>query len=610
MKHRQARVLAGILAAALLLSGCGTGNNGTTGTSKDASALEGQVSETEGADAAAGETAQDGSDSTTGDATQEQDENTADGTGVQGTAQMRAAWEDNPLQIIDDNYRTYYEVFVYSFCDSDGDGVGDLRGLISKLDYINDGDDTTDTDLGCNGIWLMPVNPSPTYHKYDVADYYGIDEEYGTLEDFQTLLTECDKRGIKVIMDLVLNHSSSQNPWFQEACTYLKGLGDTEPDTADCPYFDYYHFSKEQGGGFYQIEGTDWYYEAQFWSEMPDFNLDCEALREEFAKVTQYWLDMGAGGFRLDAVKEYYTGAPQANIAFLEWLTDTVKSQKEDAYLVGEAWLPMEDYAQYYASGIDSIFDFAFADKDGIISKVLNGASATKYGAAVSSLEETFGAYNEDYIDAPFYTNHDMGRSAGYYAGDDSAAQTKMAAAMNLFMSGSAFVYYGEELGMKGSGKDENKRAPMYWSMNADAEGMCDGPKDMENVKMKFESLEEQEKDAASVYQFYKKVIKIRNQNPEIARGDAQYVLVGDFLEDTVRESVCAIKKTYDGSEVLLIFVTGAEAQELDLSEISLNGKNIGADTEIRGALVTGEEAIVLEDGKAVMPGFSVLVLK
>ncbi len=613
MKHRQARVLAGILAAALLLSGCGTGNNGTTGTSKDASAPEGQVSETEGADAAAGETAQDGSagaaDSTAGDAAQ--NGNAADGTAeAQSVEPARAAWEDNPLQIIDDNYRTYYEVFVYSFCDSDGDGVGDLQGLISKLDYINDGDDTTDTDLGCNGIWLMPVNPSPTYHKYDVADYYGIDEEYGTLEDFQTLLAECDKRGIKVIMDLVLNHSSSQNPWFQEACTYLKGLGDTEPDTADCPYFDYYHFSKEQGGGFYQIEGTDWYYEAQFWSEMPDFNLDCEALREEFAKVTQYWLDMGAGGFRLDAVKEYYTGAPQANIAFLEWLTDTVNSQKEGAYLVGEAWLPMEDYAQYYASGIDSIFDFAFADKDGIISKVLNGASATKYGAAVSSLEETFGAYNEDYIDAPFYTNHDMGRSAGYYAGDDSAAQTKMAAAMNLFMSGSAFVYYGEELGMKGSGKDENKRAPMYWSMNADAEGMCDGPKDMENVKMKFESLEEQEKDAASVYQFYKKVIKIRNQNPEIARGDAQYVLVGDFLEDTVRESVCAIKKTYDGSEVLLIFVTGAEAQELDLSEISLNGKNIGADTEIRGALVTGEEAIVFEDGKAVMPGFSVLVLK
>lgn len=606
MKHRQVRTLAGMMAAVLMLGGCGAGNDGTTGTSENASVLEGQASGTESPDAAAEDTAQEQDENAAGDAAQEQDESAA----ADGTGSARAAWEDIPLQIIDDNYRTYYEVFVYSFCDSNGDGVGDLQGLISKLDYINDGDDTTDTDLGCNGIWLMPVNPSPTYHKYDVADYYAIDEEYGTLEDFQTFLAECDKRGIKVIMDLVLNHSSSQNPWFQEACTYLKGLGGAEPDAADCPYYDYYHFSKEQSGGWYQIEGTDWYYEAQFWSEMPDFNLDCEALRTEIAEITKYWLDMGVGGFRLDAVKEYYSGAPQSNIAFLSWLTETVKSQKEDAYLVGEAWLDMADYAQYYESGIDSIFDFAFADKDGIISKVLNGASAAKYGAAVSSLDMTFGEYNENYIDAPFYTNHDMGRSAGYYAGEESAAQTKMAAAMNLFMSGSAFVYYGEELGMKGSGKDENKRAPMYWSMNPDAEGMCDGPKDMENVKMKFESLEEQEKDAASVYQFYKKVIKIRNQNPEIARGDAQYVLVGDLLEEDTSESVCAIKKVYDGSEVLLLFVTGAQAQELDLTEITLNGKAIGAETEIRGALVTGKEEIVLEDGKAVMPGYSVLVLR
>ncbi len=270
----------------------------------------------------------------------------------------------------------------------------------------------------------------------------------------------------------------------------------------------------------------------------------------------------------------------------------------------------MADYAPYYESGIDSVFNFAFADKDGVISKVLNGSSAAKYGAAVSSLEETFGAYNPNYIDAPFYTNHDMGRSAGYYAGENSAAQTKMAGAMNLFMSGSAFLYYGEELGMKGSGKDENKRAPMYWSMDPDAEGMCDGPADMEDVKMKFESLEEQEKDELSVYQFYKKVLKIRNQNPEIARGKAEYVLVGDFLAEDTKENVCAIKKTYGDSELLLVFVTGAETEELDLTGITLNGKQIGTETEICGALVTGEEEILFEDGKAVMPGFSALVLK
>lgn len=587
MRIKYLRPMAGMMAVVLALGGCGgAGNSGA--------AAEGDAQGVASAEAA---------DSTA--AGQEPGAGQAD-----AETSASEPWEDFPLQVIDDNYRTYYEVFVYSFCDSDGDGVGDLQGLISRLDYINDGDDSTDTDLGCNGIWLMPVNPSPTYHKYDVADYYAIDEAYGTLEDFEELLAECERRGIKVIMDLVLNHSSSQNPWFQEACAYLKGLDGAQPDAAQCPYYDYYHFSKEQGGGYYQVEGTDWYYEAQFWSEMPDLNLDCEPLREEIAKITQYWLDMGVGGFRLDAVKEYYSGAPQSNIAFLSWLTDTVKSQKEDAYLVGEAWLDMADYAPYYESGIDSVFDFAFADKDGIISKVLNGSSAAKYGAAVASLDEMFGAYNADYIDAPFYTNHDMGRSAGYYAGDNSAAQTKMAGAMNLFMGGSAFLYYGEELGMKGSGKDENKRAPMYWSMNPEAAGMCDGPADMEDVKMKFESLEEQERDETSVYQYYKKVIKIRNQNPEIARGKAEYVLVGDFLEEDTKKNVCAIKKTYGDSELLLVFVTEAETEELDLTGLSLNGKNIGEGTQIRGALVTGEEGIDFEDGKAVMPGFSVLVLK
>ncbi len=508
-----------------------------------------------------------------------------------------------PLHIIDDNYRTYYEVFVYSFYDSDGDGIGDLQGLISQLDYINDGDDATDTDLGCNGIWLMPIGPSPTYHKYDVTDYCDIDAAYGTLADFKELLAECEKRGIKVIMDLVLNHSSSQNPWFQDACAYLRELGDGEPDAAECPTFEYYHFSKEQGAGCYAVEGTDWYYEAQFWSEMPDFNLDSEALRAEIEEIAKYWLDMGVGGFRLDAVKEFYTGNPEKNIEFLGWFADVVKTQKADAYLVGEAWLEISDYAKYYESGIDSLFNFAFADKDGIISKVVNGSPASRYGLESESLQETFGQYNENYIDAPFYTNHDMGRSAGYYAGENSEKQTKLAGAMNLLMSGSAFLYYGEELGMKGSGKDENKRAPMYWSKDPEKEGMCDGPADMDEVKMKFDSLEEQAQEADSVYQYYKKVIKIRNQNPEIARGEVEY------LEQISGDSFCALRKTWEGSEVILIFHTGEGTEELDLQGLMVNGEAV-SEKNMRGTLETGEERIVVADGKAAMPAYSVLVLK
>lgn len=530
-------------------------------------------------------------------------EDTADAVVAEDAAESVDITDTIPLNIVDDNYRTYYEVFVYSFCDSDGDGIGDIQGLISKLDYINDGDDTTDSDLGFNGIWLMPINPSPTYHKYDVMDYYEIDPAYGTLDDFKQLIEECDKRGIKVIMDLVLNHSSSQNPWFLEAYSYLQELGDGEPNVEECPYFEYYHFSKEKGAGCYEVAGTDWYYEAQFWSEMPDLNLDCEPLRTEIQSIAEYWLDMGVGGFRLDAVKEYYTGSPQANIDFLNWFQGIVRAKDEDAYLVGEAWLAMTDYAQYYSSGIDSVFNFAFADKEGIISKVVRGGSASSYGEAVASLEDTFGKYNENYIDAPFYTNHDMGRSAGYYAGDNSEYQTKIAGAMNLFMNGSAFVYYGEELGMKGSGKDENKRAPMYWSMNADAEGMCDGPTDMDNVKMKFESLEEQQQDEGSIYNYYKKAIKIRNQNPEIARGDVEY------MEELSGETFCVLKKTYEESEIILLFHLGAETEEIDLSGVTVNGKEISSES-IRGTLESGEEKIAMTETKVSMPGYSVLVLK
>ena len=129
------------------------------------------------------------------------------------------------VEVPDDNYRTYYEVFVRSYYDSDGDGIGDIPGLTQKLDYIQ--------ELGFNGIWLMPIMPSMTYHKYDVTDYYSIDSEYGTLDDFKVLLEEAHKRGINVIIDMVFNHTSSEHPWFKEACNYLKTLDQGEqPDAA------------------------------------------------------------------------------------------------------------------------------------------------------------------------------------------------------------------------------------------------------------------------------------------------------------------------------------------------------------------------------------------
>ena len=513
-------------------------------------------------------------------------------------------------EIIDDKYRTYYEVFLYSFADSNGDGIGDIRGLIDKLDYINDGDDTTDTDLGCNGIWLMPVMPSTTYHKYDVTDYEDIDAEYGDLDDFKELVAECHKRGIRLIIDLVMNHTSSKHPWFEAACDYIEGLGGAEPSEAECPYFGYYNFTREpKGDVYYEVGDTGWYYEAQFWSEMPDLNLENQAVRDEFDGITSFWMDLGVDGFRLDAAGEYETGQTTKNIEILSWFHSMVEEKNADAYIVAEVWQDLDTYAKYYESGIDSCFDFAFANADGIIADSLKktaGYNASSYGNAAANVQKKLAAYNADYIDAPFYTNHDMARSAGYYSGDYSESMTKISGAMNLFMSGNAFLYYGEELGMKGSGKDENKRAPMYWSDAGDgktAEGMCRGPEGMDAIKMKYGSLEEQKDDPDSVYNFYRAVIKLRNAYPEIARGQVT------FLKDLSDENVCVLKKTWNDRELVIAFNLSEQAETVDLSDVTLNGRE-GAKMSLGGALATTDEEIGFSGGTLSLPAYSVAILE
>ena len=354
---------------------------------------------------------------------------------------------------MDDDFRTTYEVFVYSFFDSDGDGIGDLKGLDQKLDYIGSGDLTDDTSLGCTGIWMLPVFPSPTYHKYDAADYMSIDDQYGTMEDFEKLLADCHARKIRLIMDLPLNHTSVEHPWFMAAADYLHELPpDWEPSTDYCPYFDYYNFSRQAQDGYAPLEGTNWYYEARFWSGMPDLNLDSGSVRREIADILRFWLDKGVDGFRLDAVTSFYTGNHQANKDFLSWLKDTAEAVDPDVYFVGECWENQTVYADYYRSGIDSFFDFAFAGQDGMIASVVRGSKgAEAYTDALIDEEDLFARAEADgkgkIVNAPFYTNHDMARSTGYYAYDDGA-RTKLAGGLNLLMTGNAFIYYGEELGI------------------------------------------------------------------------------------------------------------------------------------------------------------------
>ncbi len=488
-----------------------------------------------------------------------------------------------------------YEVFVGSYCDSNGDGIGDLDGITSKLDYIS--------GMGFDMIWLTPICKSPTYHKYDVENYYEIDPSFGTVEDFEELVSECHARGMRVITDFVMNHTSSENPWFIEACEAVQNChseADLEAALEECEYVGYYNFSVESLPGYVNVEGTDVYYEAQFWSGMPDLNLANPSVRTELESVADYWLSEGVDGFRLDATTYYFTGANQSNIEVLTWFNNYVKSVDPDAYIVCEAWTDAATYIPYYESGVDGIFNFSFSGQNGTVAKVAGGVlPASSYGEAIEAYQDQllstgFASLADD---ASFYTNHDIGRSAGYFAGDESPYRTRLAGALNLLMSGHTFVYYGEEIGMKGAGSDENFRAPMYWSSDTSYEGLCTPPPGMDNFEMKFPSLEEQIDDPLSIYNYYREAVLLRSRFPVISTGSCTYI---DSLSS---DSICVIEKTDElgNTPVLIVINTSAEMQTVDVSSLSYS--------ELSAVLAVSYEEAVLTGGTLELPGYFVAVL-
>lgn len=496
------------------------------------------------------------------------------------------------LNIIDDNYRNYYEIFVYSFYDSDGDCVGDLQGVIEKLDYVE--------YMGFNGIWLMPIMPSPTYHKYDATDYCAIDEAYGTMEDFEKLVEECHNRGINVVIDLAINHSSSEHPWFTQACEYLRGLeAGQEPDLAECPYVDYYHFSKEkEASTFYQVSGTDWYYEGAFWSGMPDLNLQSEAVRKEIQEIAKFWIDKGVDGFRMDAVRYYDRAGVAANNEVLNWLYAECTKLNPDFYMVSEAWESLGSIAQYYGSKTPSMFNFDAGQQTGMLFKAAKGYMAPgEYIDQLLAYDKLFSEQNPDYIDAPFLTNHDMGRVAEACVNNET--NMKMAAGLMMMMNGSPFVYYGEEIGMNStSDKDENKRLPMYWSDVVRA-GTTDGPPDCNlSITSSFEAVDEQLKDGYSLLNYYRHAIRLRNENPEIARGEIKKI---DAL---CTDNYAVMTKTYEGSTIAIAINNKDEEVQITLTDSEI------AEMGIRGYLTLQGEEITLKDGVLTLPAKSICILK
>ncbi|MEG0328406.1 MAG: alpha-amylase family glycosyl hydrolase [Erysipelothrix sp.] len=453
----------------------------------------------------------------------------------------------------------YYEIFVASFYDSNGDGVGDLEGVKEKLPYIQE-------TLGVSNLWLMPINPSPSYHKYDVVDYYDIDKSYGDIESMKSLLSSIKDRDMTLIMDLVLNHTSSDHPWFKEAVA-AKQSG----TCSETKYCDYYNFSDSWEKGYNEVSSGLWY-ESVFTDSMPDLNLDNPEVRNEIKEIVTFWFNLGVSGFRLDATTHFYEDETSKNTEFLSWFNAMAKEINPQAYIVGEAWVPNSTIAQMYDSKIDSFFNFGVSQAQGDIVKSIKKGDGQALSKKVADYNDEIRSYNPKAKDAPFLSNHDNGRSASYFADEK---EQKLAASIYLTMPGTPFIYYGEEIGLKGSGVDENKRLPMVWSQKDD-KGKAKPPKNADYTVSFESSVEDQLKDSQSLLNHYIKVIEIRNKYSQISTAhplslpsdSSLYVM--QFDDIIVIYNLSSEKQSLTGKYEILDIISGDAKGEA--SQLSIEG--------------------------------------
>lgn len=455
---------------------------------------------------------------------------------------------------VEGNERVFYQVFVGSFSDSNGDGIGDLRGLIERFDYLNDGNNASGKSLGIEGIWLNPIFLSPSYHKYDTMDYYAIDHRFGTEADLRELIQLCHQRDVQIILDLVINHTSTHHFWFDQFCNAHKNNDTTNP------YYDFYTYAEApiSGRTFQQIPGSKHYYECNFSGDMPELNYDNETVRKEMVALAKTYLDMGVDGFRFDAAKYIYYGEESKNAAFWDWYMGELRAIKPDIYTVAEVWDADPATLPYFTS--TNCFNFSMSQQSGQIAKAARGGKVSTLVYYMEQYMAQIKEKNPDAMPVTFITNHDMDRAAGFLPAAMGYAQ--MAANLSILLPGSSFIYYGEEIGMLGSrggaSTDANRRLAMLW-------GDGDTVKNPTGANYKGEQINgtvaDQLGQANSLYNHYKKVIAIRKANPEIAQGtftplDVKNAKAGGFLS------------TLDGKSVAVIHNTTTEPVEIDLSKL------------------------------------------
>ncbi len=399
-----------------------------------------------------------------------------------------------------------YEIFVPAYADSDKDGVGDFNGIAQKADYL--------ASLGVNRVWLMPIHPAMSYHGYDVTDYYDVNSNYGTMDDFEEMVKTLKSKGIEVILDMVLNHSGSRNPWFQQAYDdYMNG------EEGSSSKADWYSFSEESKGNGWNKKGY-LYYECNFSSTMPEFNFDSESFRNEVKSILNFWLDKGVGGFRLDAVMYYYYNEHSRNAEVCDFLREAVSEKYPNCYFVGETWTDNSTVlSKYFPSGLDSFFDFGDSvDGENTFVKLAKGnGNGSDIASSLASYVNKVKAAKATSVPSFFMSNHDQDRPCNSLYKEE---WQKMAASVLYLMPGTPYIYYGEEINLFGIRGEEQtdgmRRLPMVWKAEND-EYRCNVPDSSvtslySKVELPEKGASEQAEIAMSTVNHYQKVGNVRNR--------------------------------------------------------------------------------------------------
>lgn len=484
----------------------------------------------------------------------------------------------------------YYEIFVRSFADSNNDGLGDINGITKKLDYLK--------DLGIDGLWLTPIFSSPSYHGYDVISFYDINPDYGSEEDLKNLINEAHKRNMKIILDFPINHTSTLNKWFTSFSFNPFGK-----------YKNYYrHINMSDNSNYSLKDKSSWgsnvwhslnnkdYYYGIFSEDMADLNYNNKDVRKEIKKASSKWLSLGIDGFRLDASIHIYSdnefkeikNQTKANIQWWNEFAINCEKINPNIYLVGEAWQEtnlLEEYVQPF----DSKFNFTF--QENLINSLKNDTALTNDNILLSQVfEDTLNTYNKvdnNYIDGIFISNHDQNRIMSEVNNEDKA---KLAVNIYMTLPGNPFIYYGEEIGMRGEKPDINIREAFKWT---------DSKKSDYAYTMDFAindnttPLSNQLDDNNSMYNHYKNIINSRKSTIALSKGNYESI-------DVNNSSIMAYKRIYKNESYYIFHNLSNSKIEFEFNDTISNGEII-----FRSNLNSS-----LENNKVSLDKYSSIIIK